>query len=108
VLGISDLLGSGPVGSLVTSSAAGAAIPAGYLPPSPALPVASGVTPPVGGVAASSGAAASTTPVTAVAGPAPSTPLTGAPARLAGLLLAGLGVLMVALSLRARRAHPAA
>jgi hypothetical protein len=108
VLGISDLLGSGPVGSLVTSSAGGATTLTGVLPPSPALPVASGVTPPVGGIAASSGVAASTTPVTAAAGPGPRTPLTGTAAGLAGLLLAGLGALMVALSLRARRAHAAA
>jgi hypothetical protein len=108
VLGISDLLGSGPVASLVTSSAAGAATLTGVQPPSPARPVASGVTPPVGGVAASSGVAASTTPVTAAAGPGLRTPLTGTAAGLAGLLLAGLGALMVALSLRARRAHLAA
>jgi hypothetical protein len=107
VLGISDLLGSGPVASLVTSSAGGAATLTGVLAPPAPLPVASGVTPPAGSVAASSGVP-STTPVTAAANPAPRIPLTGAPARLAGVLLAGLGTVLLALSLRARRVHPAA
>ncbi len=77
MLGISELLGSGPVASVVSSSAAGGSLPVAP-PPVPSLPVLTAPSAPVLGVTASAGAPVTGPVAAAAAGPAPRIPLTGA------------------------------